>query len=840
MSAEKQAMLAFVRRDEERRDDAALQEQETGCKEVRPMLKPVVLGEAIAIMDFYMRSAIVQACEEEIMRLALGNSWYVEWGALQGQLPPFYNAPQPREALKAFLTRMRAHLRVTGVAVFWYERHMDKWFEAVARNHNLVTGTSVNGAMPHDLLASLLCRLSEGGAIGTGDRLPFGVADLREVCLFQETPDPMRPWHRRLVATPNLEAPLLSHGRLARRNSDLGTGYQGSAQSASDEGMLFGDYGFAVISDGETLVDVVKGTNNGSLLLMAKTQFAELAYRRGRLAESEKNEGDADWVCSHPRAILTTVIPPVTRHDTDMLPAQNFLLPTTSSVAQAVTETHLQTHAFVLREAAPLLDDIRGRCGGDAAPAGTPGNRSYQKTVYEHPEPLDDAVTLPAFIQPTKMSDPRTIVDLDAMRRNYERDVQRAMGLLPVIGNEWQSAPSGSASSAARRSGGQSTAGQHYYLRQKERGALNDILRRAHGLTYGLHDMEKIETILAYIDAAQRAIAPVTRTLLDDGFQRRMADEYEDADAAAARESTNPALKQRRVRRAERRAAFMRSLIHDVLYKNWQQRQVQHERDRKLALAGKSRKPPGATRAAASSSRTQTAETDDSMSYDDEDGYDTDEDEIGDTPDRMRILLARRQRRRARRNPAAAIVAEAHAVSAAPCTPEELAEARSFLEDAGAHFRALVNRSTATVVGSGSSDWKTMAPTDMSDVASVASGNIVRLVFYDHENPLVDGTGGSGGSSKSGGGGAPKIAPADVIQLREAGILSDDDIQRWLVEMGLRPPSEPDGRYLSAYYDSRPAEVVRREEKQASEPLKRPRIDGDAGPAKKKRRTDTT
>lgn len=824
----------FEQRDREREEPES--EYQRRREDVSPPIEQLVdTAEARRVMRFYDHDELLQKCEVELASIVLGDSWAIEWGGLQGHVPAFYNAPPQHSAIQRFLLRMATYMRVLGLAVFWYERRMSAWLDAVAMNHDLATSVAAvvdsNGETDDACtpMVKILRYASEGGTIGTGDRLPFGVAELDEVSLHQVTLDARRPLHTRMVARANAHTP-----RFARCARD-------SKKGGETDADMFDDYGFAVITT-EGLMPVPCGQRGHELRLEPSPIFANLYYRMCRVQEAEKNRSDADFTSCHPRAVMTLQTAPVSRADTDLLTAESFH-PSDASVAMAVAEMRMNVHSFNFDQATPLVEALRGRgaCGEGKRPDG-PANVAYLKELYGHADPLDDAVFLPEIIKPLPMSDPKSLVNVADMWRDYERAVYSAMGLAPAVSVDQVAATSSRGNKRERSS----TATQASLVvhqrrtRERERTNMNVVLRQAHGLTYGLYDVASIETVLAYIEAAHRVIDPVARAMLDPAFQQRVEREYPPMPLKSTSDAHG---RQRRDRETRHRAALMRQVIHAALHDNWRQRHGEIDREaRRLRIAA------GATLLSDSSNKSLVVQNaKQPPAGDTGEDEEEEEDEASDDGAGQPVREGKRRRRRKRRRDA--ILNEAIDQSTSPWTLDAVDEALGFLEDAGTHFRALIGRGDRAGATATPGDWKTVSPTALTDVAMVASGNVVRLVFYeddeDDENILLASAVGHGGGGSS----SAQLKVADVLLLREAGAINDDDMERWLVEIGLRQAKNPAGDYLRAQYSTRPAAAIlattadraRTQQQQGTPSLLKRRIEEDSddsedAPARKKQK----
>lgn len=343
-----------------------------------------------SLMQFYDSDQTVHACQNNIDTSVFDGSYVFSIGdAASAKRPSFFNTPSYLHAVRLVQTRARAHVRAIGGFAYWTVKNLARWLQLYAN--------TTNDHERHDL------------------GLPYGVLEVWEYALeleqqtvghhyaFRVLPHSAREDCHYFFYSHDMSLLPLDETKMAtyeRRGAHfLNVAQQlGSGNNVSHQG-------YAIVQQ-----------------RVPQSPFYHLADARDELEQVKLNLLDADWLRTHPKAILRTA---ASSSEADPNVSDGDLF-TGGSMMESTMKARRRQAQMSLQQMADLINSVRqaeGVQGKSDAP------RQRQRRYYRYSDMLDDAELWDEMVELVHWAEPAVLNDFTRRFEEYKFGVLTAMGL---------------------------------------------------------------------------------------------------------------------------------------------------------------------------------------------------------------------------------------------------------------------------------------------------------------------------------------------------------------------------------------------------------------------------
>ena len=441
--------------------------------DVREYVPTAVLQAAFV---FFRDEPLIPQCRAVLAQHVFPTGWGIAWATNpRAPGPVIFNTPYFLRALQHFFLDALDHLRLYRAVSFWYRRDIAGWL----RDY-------IQAATPADLAAA---------------GLPFGVLAPEQTRL-------------ELRAAARTESAFLEHV-LAVRVQDDDDSSRRYVYGVFNDGMQLQPLSPERLKDAQTLVASKTGVAARTASITSEAWTAqcrkpvspiyELMERAADIQEARRNVLDADWQVSHPRMLLRSRPPDISRVDPGTLgdasvySAEDIYLSGASKVRQQQNMSVYETIEYINRLRRQLSAAAgHGRSGGRGD--GSDSMRQRQKEHYDRPEAWDDALPLPEYVEVANAPVPTIINDVRVLEQDYRLQVLALMGLPESVLTRSSGARAGAATLTGERS---NEAHALHYLEETVR-AQRELVERLFAhlwlSAFGPYHMDQVDAKLTELE----------------------------------------------------------------------------------------------------------------------------------------------------------------------------------------------------------------------------------------------------------------------------------------------------------------------------------------------------
>jgi hypothetical protein len=313
--------------------------------------------------------------------------------------PPLLNTGFFLDNLKKELTRARAYLLVMGGVALWTVKDLARWLHLYANARTDAERRALG--MPFGVLEAWDYTLEAVQLVGR--RWSYVVHAIGDTKKSQFDCD-YSFFDERMILLPLDPNELSTYERCASHLLSVARQNGGTAAATSQ--------GFSATQQ-----------------RVPQSIFYNLITEREQLRKTYGNLDDADWLASHPKAILRVGVPPETSidkiSDHDLYTDRN--PPDRNSVVSAAMSERRRLSYMGLQQMANLIANLRSQSGGGNSPQNTP--RAQSKRFYRHSDMLDDADMFDDTVELAHWTPPVVHNDYNQRLLDYKLAVLTAMGI---------------------------------------------------------------------------------------------------------------------------------------------------------------------------------------------------------------------------------------------------------------------------------------------------------------------------------------------------------------------------------------------------------------------------